>query len=660
MSVMNKGYNLVTLFVLLSLTSILLSSSCSDSKENRIVEEIVLEHEDTLFYDIFRHYRLRNLDSALKYADLGFEQALELEDTLLAIKSLNALGYCQYRKRDYETALSYYHKAVELTHTTNNPKRRMWFYNSMGNVFDDIPMFDSAMIYYHASLQLAIELDRDKDISIATNNIGNIFFSILDYESALDYYLESIKIDEEYGFYDQIELNYFNAGLIYNDTEKYQTAIEYFQKVIERCESNDCEPNYPHMGYYGLGIAYLGLKQYEKAKQQLLRSMDSIDLEDSISVYRNLSHLYLDLEQPDKALSYIDSSIFLATSIGKVESLEWGYKQKSEVLNNLGVHDSAYIYLQYSLDIQDSIRNVDVIHRIRNLMVELERDKADSAIQVKQDQILAKNRINLLLIAVIILAIAVIALIILDVIKRQRRNKYLNQIVSQRTGELRKSHRNLIERTKDLDNLIYNISHKVRGPMARLLGLINLGNMGQPLDYVYLRNEAYEVEKILQRLIIVSNTNHHKVKKEIIDTSDYFQKLLDNTDFMWREKISINLELNGVSKIKTDTLLLDIALENMIENSVKYSKISEQEAPTLNIKLENGIPGRARIILEDNGVGFDEKYKDSITELFVVANESRSGAGLGLFHAKFALDKMDCDMEVESTRNPTRFVIDLH
>ena len=144
-----------------------------------------------------------------------------------------------------------------------------------------------------------------------------------------------------------------------------------------------------------------------------------------------------------------------------------------------------------------------------------------------------------------------------------------------------------------------------------------------------------------------------------VDTSDYFQKLLKNTDSLWREKIHINLELNGVSKIKTDTLLLDIALENMIENSVKYSNTTKDHTATLNIKLENGIPGRARIILEDNGIGFDEKYKDSITELFVVANESKSGAGLGLFHAKFALDKMDCDMEVQSTRNPTRFVIDL-
>jgi len=80
---------------------------------------------------------------------------------------------------------------------------------------------------------------------------------------------------------------------------------------------------------------------------------------------------------------------------------------------------------------------------------------------------------------------------------------------------------------------------------------------------------------------------------------------------------------------------------NLIINSLKYTK--KKEIPRIRIRYEEGpaVPGTngkepetryGRIYIEDNGIGFDQKYAEQIFDMFrrLHSNAEYEGTGIGL------------------------------
>jgi len=326
--------------------------------------------------------------------------------------------------------------------------------------------------------------------------------------------------------------------------------------------------------------------------------------------------------------------------------------------------DSALFYYQSHYTLKDQLFNENVAMSIQDLFVGFEREQAEATIQIKEREIAVQKRANILFFLVIILSIAIIIKAIMDLTKRKRMNKYLDKQVALKTSELTESNKNLQEKSKDLNDLIYNISHEIRGPLARLLGLINLGQMESHKElkevkyYGKLQDEVVDLESILKRMTIINYVNHHDLNIAGIKPDEFFDKLIANSRYLWQDKIKIELDLDGVKEIETDTELLEIALQNIISNAVKFRNPHEPRSSKLNIKLQQNEDGNPDIIMEDNGVGFDEEYKDAVTDLFFVASE-QGGAGIGLHQTKVAIAKLGATFEILSTRNPTVFVVHL-
>ena len=89
---------------------------------------------------------------------------------------------------------------------------------------------------------------------------------------------------------------------------------------------------------------------------------------------------------------------------------------------------------------------------------------------------------------------------------------------------------------------------------------------------------------------------------------------------------------------------------NLISNSLKYSK--KDELPQIRIRHEMTPTGIAnggketdmkycRIIIEDNGIGFDQKYAEQIFDMFRRLHPSAQyeGTGIGLALCKKIVEK---------------------
>jgi signal transduction histidine kinase len=618
--------------------------------------------EDSLYYYVFLKYRVENIDSATKYAKLSYNQSIALNDIELTIKSLNALGYCYRNKSIYDSALYVYKLGVQQSKVANNEIRQIFFYNNIGIVYNHIGVYDSAIANYFSSLQLAQRLDRYKDVSIALMNIGNINLALENNEVAIKYYSQSLEIKEEYG-YSGVDFAYYNLGLCYNKLKDYDNAIEHFNKLISFCANNECELD-SDLAILGLGLAYFGLNNYDLATEYFKQIKGTEDIRSKIAIYRTLSQILSEKEDYKRALELIDSSIVYANQIKRPEELETNYETKGEILSKVGMLDSALFYYQKHYALKDSLFNEAVALSIQDLFVGFEREQAEATIRVKEREITVRKRANILFALVIILSLAIIIKAIMDLTKRKKMNKYLDKQVALKTSELTELNKNLQDKSKDLNNLIYNISHEIRGPLARLLGLINLGQMESHKDlkdvkyYGKLQNEVIELESILKRMTITNYVNHHEVNIVGIKPDEFFENLIANSRYLWQDKIKIDLELDGIQELNTDTQMLEIALQNIIANAVKFRNPRIPDHSILNIKLEKGEKDRIDILLLDNGIGFDEQYKDLITDLFFVASEL-GGVGMGLHQTKLALTKINAEFEVLSTRNPTSFVVHL-
>jgi signal transduction histidine kinase len=92
-------------------------------------------------------------------------------------------------------------------------------------------------------------------------------------------------------------------------------------------------------------------------------------------------------------------------------------------------------------------------------------------------------------------------------------------------------------------------------------------------------------------------------------------------------------------------------LSNLIENALKYSK--KDVPPEINIYAENNWQDKkkeqfngtgkqfCKIFVQDNGIGFDQKYAEQIFDMFVRlhGNSEYEGTGIGLALCKQIAEK---------------------
>jgi light-regulated signal transduction histidine kinase (bacteriophytochrome) len=100
-------------------------------------------------------------------------------------------------------------------------------------------------------------------------------------------------------------------------------------------------------------------------------------------------------------------------------------------------------------------------------------------------------------------------------------------------------------------------------------------------------------------------------------------------------KLTINIE--PIPELFVNPGLMSQLFQNLISNAIKYRRKDVEPSIKISAETEGSIvdfanPGNCLIIVEDNGIGFDQKYSE---EIFVMLKKlhSRSeyeGAGIGL------------------------------
>jgi signal transduction histidine kinase len=173
-----------------------------------------------------------------------------------------------------------------------------------------------------------------------------------------------------------------------------------------------------------------------------------------------------------------------------------------------------------------------------------------------------------------------------------------------------------------------------------------------------IHNTAILLDNMLKRLLSVNNLKEYTPEKEEINLFVLTEEIIQITkENNFNQKVDIENLIPPETIISTDKNIVELVLENIIENSVKYADISRKKLPYVKI-MSSIVRDQLVIYVRDNGIGIHQTLKDKIFNLFFRGTELSKGSGLGLYIAQTAVKKLNGEV-VFLADNPDETVFEI-
>ena len=224
----------------------------------------------------------------------------------------------------------------------------------------------------------------------------------------------------------------------------------------------------------------------------------------------------------------------------------------------------------------------------------------------------------------------------------------LERLVSERTADLGKSNQNL-------SDFAFIASHDLQEPLRKvmmfgaMLEELNPNLDEKSRDYINRMQKAtVGMQNLINDLLMFSKLTTGDSPFVKID----FNKIIEDTLSDLEARIDESRGTINVEKlldIEADPFQMRQMFQNLIGNALKYRKGDVD--PVINISTQSADKGRVIIKVEDNGIGFDEKYKDRVFKLFhrLHGKNEYEGTGVGLAICKKIVEHHSGSITVNST-----------
>lgn len=210
---------------------------------------------------------------------------------------------------------------------------------------------------------------------------------------------------------------------------------------------------------------------------------------------------------------------------------------------------------------------------------------------------------------------------------------------SKKTAKLKLSNR-------QKDEIISAISHEFKNPIAIISGysetILNDKDMPEPVKVKFLEkiySNSNKMAQIVDKLRLTLKLEEKK--QELVLVSSSIKKIVENCISDLKDKYkNREIFIKGEDTfINVDETLISLAISNLIENALKYSK------KEVIIEL-----GKDFICIIDKGIGIEEDELEKINKKFyrVSNNGWNNSLGLGLFIVQSILNLHNFKLEIES------------
>ncbi len=200
---------------------------------------------------------------------------------------------------------------------------------------------------------------------------------------------------------------------------------------------------------------------------------------------------------------------------------------------------------------------------------------------------------------------------------------------------------------RDLDRFAFMASHDLQEPLRKML------MFSDRLGYKYkdlideegrlfisrIQHAGERMQALIKDILLFSKTSIEKPTFVDTDLNGILNDVLAEMDLTVKEK-DAKIDAETLPSLSVNPVLMRPLFHNLISNAIKYAKKNVQ--PVVKIYSEfsashNGSDQDAkgkycRIYVEDNGIGFDQKYSEQIFGMFkrLHLHSEFEGTGIGL------------------------------
>lgn len=212
------------------------------------------------------------------------------------------------------------------------------------------------------------------------------------------------------------------------------------------------------------------------------------------------------------------------------------------------------------------------------------------------------------------------------------------------------------------DDFVNNMTHELKTPIAIAYSandaLLNYDTDNDPAKkqkYLTIANKQLKrLGELVENILAMSMERRKtmKLKPEIIQLYPFVEEIATAQRMRGDKEITINVTINEGIFIKADKTHFANILNNLIDNSIKYScnaSVKTITGDNVTVSITGNEKG---ISVADNGIGIPAKSIPYLFNKFYrVPHGNRQdvrGYGIGLYYVKRIVDKMDWSIVVKS------------
>jgi two-component system, NtrC family, sensor kinase len=577
---------------------------------------------------------------------------------------------------DYSTATDYLRKALKENtgNTRFSKKERALCYNLLGVIQDYQGNYDSALFYDFKSLEIFKELNDKPGIAVRYSNIGFGYQRIGNFPLALKYFFDSFNLDHGPRTAQNIGITYakmnerakakkyllMSLKLYHGSNEPENTGVAYVNQELGNFYSAGGESdsamyylrnalrinekarhiNGMAQDHYFFGLHYKNSNDWGKALSEANTAIDfhqqgggKMGIAESVLLK---AEALFNLNRTTEALQNCASGLVLSKELKSMQ-MQKGFLQ---LLSNIHASQKnfplAYSYSQQLIAIKDSINNEEKIKQVANMEALYENDKKEKELAVVRAEKLTadaqlseqQTRSTLLIVGLSFVSLVLATGIFFYIALRKNR-----KALELKNAELLK-----LNQTKDRFFAI--VGHDLRGPITSFSGINDLLNwyiskndMEQLKSFGgKITQSVRQLDTLLNNLLnwAMSQTDAVPYKPEPLQLNQltkecygYFQHSLEV------KQITLTDEASDELFVHADKNALATVLRNLVSNAIKFTP--PKGAIKISAKAEGNF---VWIEVRDSGVGLSEEKLKTIFTLSdsksTSGTQGEKGTGLGL------------------------------
>lgn len=224
----------------------------------------------------------------------------------------------------------------------------------------------------------------------------------------------------------------------------------------------------------------------------------------------------------------------------------------------------------------------------------------------------------------------------------------LEQRVGERTTELKRAY-------DELEGFSYAVAHDLKAPLRAINGFAHLFEQemqGELTDrarehLARIRNGSVKMATLIDDLLSYSHIDRRGLQSSVVSLPTLVDQVVNPyQDEIHRRGIALVVVVEPMT-VRVDASGLALALRNLVENALKYTRDTEKPRIAVVCRRKDG---GVLLAVTDNGIGFDMQYHDHIFKLFqrLHRDDQYPGTGIGLALVRKAIERLGGKVWAES------------